>query len=228
MEKVNVKFNEDLIDFLYCDKDIKLIAKWSEYRKNKRTITKAEAVEFKAKHKGNFTIVSHSEFILLKSSYSMELFSKLSQFKTLKKPLKYTMKEFRELLNIPKTYTPSMIKIRILEVAKKQINENTSIEFNYLIEGTGKNQSVVFQVSQKENLLKKPKLKTKFSEKETSEKENCGNLSSDIMEFREVAKKLGKQMSPPKYFEFLARLIPLKSLESMEELCRDFGLLDKD
>lgn len=150
---VTVEFNHSLIDYLYCDKDIKLINKWSEYKKRKRTITKEEAQEFKDKHKGGFTITSHVEMVLLKSSYAMELYEKLSQFVNLKER-SYSMKEFRELLSIPKSYKPAHIKSNILELSKRQINENTSLNIDYEIFGTGQRQNIRFLISSKNK--KKP------------------------------------------------------------------------
>lgn len=180
---VSVKFNEDLIDYLYCDKDIKLIKKWSEYKKKKRTITKIEAQEFKEKHKGNFTIHSHLELTLLKSSYAMEIFEKLSQFSKKEKEKIYTMNEFRDLLNIPKTYSPSMIKTRVLELSKNQINENTSLNISYEILGSGKRQSIKFYVENKKSteiIKKKNELNIKNKEIEKKEEKEVIQESEKV------------------------------------------------
>lgn len=150
--EITIKFNEELIDFIYCDKDIKLLKKWSEFKKKKRTITSIEMKEFQEKHRGNFTVTSHIEITRLTSAYAMELYGKLSQYKTFKIPKEYTINEIRELLSIPKSYTPSMIKKRILEVSKTQINERTRIDIDYEVKGTTKNQIVSFTVKEKKNV----------------------------------------------------------------------------
>lgn len=201
---VTVEFNHSLIDYLYCDKDIKLISKWSQYKKRKRTITKEEAQEFKEKHKGGFTITSHVEMVLLKSAYAMEVYEKLSQFVNLKEKI-YTMKEFRELLSVPKSYKPAHIKTNILELSKRQINENTSLNIDYEILGTGQRQSIRFVVTKKG---KRNSVKKEVPPKEPEKIQVAQSSEIQILpknEEKEALKVLETQG------------IPIKSLKSMKE-----------
>ncbi|MGL6131385.1 MAG: RepB family plasmid replication initiator protein [Fusobacteriaceae bacterium] len=201
---VTVEFNQSLIDYLYCDKDIKLISKWSEYKKRKRTITKDEAQEFKEKHKGGFTLTSHVEMVLLRSAYAMEVYEKLSQFVNLKEKI-YTMNEFRELLSVPKSYKPAHIKTNILDLSKCQINENTSLNIDYEILGTGQRQSIRFVVTKKS---KRNTVKKDITPKESEKIEKIQSIEIQTLSKKDETKVL-------KDLEIQG--MPIESLKIMKE-----------
>jgi len=73
----------------------------------------------------------------LRSSYSIRIYEILKDWLELNK--RYgnkaekiiSVKEFREILEIPKSYVYGMLKKRILEKAKSELAENTDIVFDY-------------------------------------------------------------------------------------------------
>lgn len=113
--------------------------------------------------KDNFTKYNISNILKLRSSYSIQVFELLAQYKVIGNRT-ISIKEFREVLSIPTTYKNNHIKA-LLETIQKDLKENTHIDFNFSIEKLGKKfNSINFNV--KDNYKKNNnKQNLKLSEK---------------------------------------------------------------
>ena len=115
--------------------------------------------------KDNFTKYNISNILKLRSSYSIQVFELLAQYKVIGNRT-ISIKEFREVLSIPTTYKNNHIKA-LLETIQKDLKENTHIDFNFSIEKLGKKfNSINFNVkdnykknNNKENLKLSEKMK---------------------------------------------------------------------
>jgi len=83
--------------------------------------------------KENFSSYNIKEIMSFKSRYSIRIFEMLIQYKnTNHKSLKINLNDFYKRLNISDSMSKiSKLKDRILEVRKKEINENSNITMNY-------------------------------------------------------------------------------------------------
>jgi len=83
----------------------------------------------------NYTQSNIKEVVSLDSSYTIRIYNILRKLQYLKKPAqnikKYELEEFKTMLGIPKKWTYSNIKQKILEPAQKNINENTFINMDW-------------------------------------------------------------------------------------------------
>ncbi|MCT7639123.1 replication initiation protein [Aliarcobacter butzleri] len=108
--------------------------------------------------KDNFTRYQINDVLKLRSSYSIQVFELLTQYKTIGNR-SLTMEEFREILCIPEKYRNPDIK-RLLDAIQKDLKENTQIEFNYEIEKLGRKfNKIHFNI--KDNLENINKIKQK-------------------------------------------------------------------
>ena len=91
--------------------------------------------------KKNFLSYNIFNVLDLKGSYSIKLYELLkhnfnTNIKYTTKPftsLTMELKEFKEMFNIPKSYTIVNIKKNILDYSKKQFKEKTDIKFTYVL-----------------------------------------------------------------------------------------------
>ena len=79
--------------------------------------------------KDNFTKYHINDILKLRSSYSIQVFELLTQYKVIGNRT-ISMKEFREVLSIPSKYRNPDIK-RLLETIQKDLKENSNIDFNF-------------------------------------------------------------------------------------------------
>ncbi len=100
--------------------------------------------------KTNFTKYHLTNILKLRSSYSIQIFELLYQYKTIKHR-KMTFEELRNILNIPISYSNKDIK-RMIEGVQKDLEKNTSIVFTFEIEKLGKQfNSIIFNISKNTN-----------------------------------------------------------------------------
>lgn len=96
--------------------------------------------------KEQFTKYHLKDILKLRSSYSIQIFELLMQYKTIKQR-KMTFEELRNILNIPNSYSNKDIR-RMLEGVQKDLQKNTSITFNFEIEKIGRSfNSIIFNIS---------------------------------------------------------------------------------
>lgn len=96
--------------------------------------------------KTNFTKYHLTNILKLRSSYSIQIFELLYQYKTIKQR-KMTFEELRKILNIPDSYRNVDIR-RMLEGVQKDLQKNTSITFDFTFEKIGKQfNSIIFNIS---------------------------------------------------------------------------------
>ena len=96
--------------------------------------------------KTNFTKYHLTNILKLRSSYSIQIFELLMQYKTIKQR-KMTLEELRKVLNIPNSYSNKDIR-RMLEGVQKDLQKNTSITFDFTFEKLGKQfNSITFNIS---------------------------------------------------------------------------------
>lgn len=118
----------------------------------------------------NFTVYELAEFTSLKSTYSKTMYRILKQWKTLGEK-EFKIEQFRELLDIPKSYNTGMINTRIIKSIEnelpryfdnlkiKAIKRNTqgtpviAYRFTWVSERTSKNKWISNKYNQKTKAL---------------------------------------------------------------------------
>lgn len=160
----------------------------------------------------NFTNWRLEDFIDLKSSYSKTLFRLLKQYRTVGKR-RFTIQEFRMLLDIPKSYNTGMVKKRIIDnslaelkgylrgLKCKVISENTqgnpiiAYEFTWQAEKTSKYNPNKYNKKRKKDELK-PYWATeenKATSKEVESSEKQVNNEVNETELRDELNKMFKE-----------------------------------
>lgn len=110
--------------------------------------------------KDNFTRYNISNILKLRSSYSIQIFELLSQYKTIG-TRSITIDEFRKLLKIPKTYKNNDLK-RLIESVQKDLKNNTTLSFEFSFKKLGKSfNSIDFQIFDNYENINKIKTKRK-------------------------------------------------------------------
>lgn len=100
--------------------------------------------------KTQFTKYHLTNILKLRSSYSIQIFELLAQYKTIKQR-KMTFEELRNILNTPDSYRNVDIR-RILESVQKDLKNNTSIQFDFEIEKIGRSfNAITFNISKNTN-----------------------------------------------------------------------------
>lgn len=100
--------------------------------------------------KSQFTKYHLTNILKLRSSYSIQIFELLYQYKTIKQR-KMTFEELRKILNIPDSYRNVDIR-KILDNVQKDLEKNTSIQFDFTIEKIGRSfNSIIFNISKNTN-----------------------------------------------------------------------------
>ncbi len=105
----------------------------------------------------NYTSYELTELLALKGKYSILLFEYLKRDE-FQGGISWSWEELKENLQIPKSQTATNIK-KILEEAHKEINEKTSVGYNYknhkMLYGkeTGRYQGINFQIFKKRKVI---------------------------------------------------------------------------
>lgn len=86
--------------------------------------------------KANFTKYTLENILNLNSSYSIHIYELLTQFKD-KGGRKILLKDFREILNIPNSYSNADVK-RLITNVQKDLVKNTNIKFSFSFEKEGR------------------------------------------------------------------------------------------
>lgn len=86
--------------------------------------------------KNNFTKYHLNNILELRSVYSIKVFELLMQYKTINHR-NISFSDFRNILNLPAKYRNVDIR-RLLETIQEDLNQNTSITFNFTFEKLGK------------------------------------------------------------------------------------------
>lgn len=128
--------------------------------------------------KREFTSYKLRNVLKLKSSYSIRIYEMLKQWQTVKK-LEISLEKLRELLQIQDKYKEyHNIKKRVLNTAKKEINENTDISIDF--EEIKKGRTVVGLCF---HITSKPVLQLPILEQENVNS-NTPTQEGDIEEFQ--------------------------------------------
>ncbi|MGG5368390.1 replication initiation protein [Enterococcus sp. DIV0240a] len=91
---------------------------------------------------GEFTRFELEEFTSLRSSYSKTLYRLLKQWRTVGKR-KFTIQEFRSLLDIPESYRMTNINKHVIEPAKKELEQYfEDLDVNKIKNGRGRGGTV--------------------------------------------------------------------------------------
>ncbi len=154
-------------------------------------------VEFKrTDRRGTFTKLKY--LLLLKSTYSKHLYLMCREFIT--SGVRYVDNDweiFREKLGIPISYSNSMIKKRVLETAKKEINELTDITIDYNITtetvsgGNGNPINITFYIYKKDNTVDETIPNTDIvQELKDKNKEKDKEIENQAKEIEELKKQL--------------------------------------
>ncbi|PRN00270.1 replication initiation protein [Aliarcobacter cryaerophilus] len=124
--------------------------------------------------KDNFTRYNISNILKLRSSYSIQIFELLSQYKTIGNRT-ISIDEFRKLLKIPNSYTNKDIRVMI-EGVQKDLKKNTTLSFEFSFKKLGKSfNSIDFQIF--DNYEHINKIKTQRKAKRL---EGASNLSQKM------------------------------------------------
>ncbi|MGL4534648.1 MAG: replication initiation protein [Fusobacteriaceae bacterium] len=220
------KLDKDII--LKNDKKEKLTTKELDYWDN--TLRK------KAKE---LVLIEEAEVLGVKGKYAKRLFMLLKPF-SLTGYFVMSIEQFRDVMEVPDSWALALMNRNIVGRAKTELTNKGIFKF---IEDEkkkkGRQKIVKIEIkfaSTKTKTVKeqmKDVVRSKKNMQNTSNVEVISNIvtqelekfSTDILEFREEAKKLGKKMPQKRYFEFLGKLIPLRTVEGIENLCREFQLI---
>ena len=111
--------------------------------------------------KDNFTRYHINDILKLRSSYSIQVFELLTQYKKIGSRT-MTIQEFREILSIPTKYKNNHIKA-LLETIQKDLKENTHVDFKFEIEKLGRKfNKIHFEVKDNYENINKIKTQRKF------------------------------------------------------------------
>lgn len=116
---MNLVYREDTPDVLYVSR---LFARF-KYDKNTDNLEVKVNDDFEYivnKLTANFTVYELAEFTSLKSTYSKTMYRILKQWKSLGEK-EFNIDQFRELLDIPKSYTSNNIKQRVIKPIEKEL-----------------------------------------------------------------------------------------------------------
>lgn len=116
---MNLIYKEDTPDVLYVSR---LFARF-KYDKNTDNLEVKVNDDFEYivnKLTANFTVYELAEFTSLKSTYSKTMYRILKQWKSLGEK-EFNIDQFRELLDIPKSYTSNNIKQRVIKPIEKEL-----------------------------------------------------------------------------------------------------------
>lgn len=91
--------------------------------------------------KENFTKYHLNNILKLRSSYSIQVFELLLQYKSIKHR-NISIEDFRKLLNIPNSYTNKDVRV-LIENIQLDLKENTSIQFDFNFEKLGRSFSAI-------------------------------------------------------------------------------------
>lgn len=116
---MNLVYKEDTPDVLYVSR---LFSRF-KYDKNTDNLEVKVNDDFEYivnKLTVNFTVYELAEFTSLKSTYSKTMYRILKQWKSLGEK-EFSIEQFRELLDIPKSYNTGMINKRIIKAIEKEL-----------------------------------------------------------------------------------------------------------
>lgn len=146
--------------------------------------------------KEKFTSFKLENILYLNSSYAIKIYQLLAQYKINGKR-EITLNDLRSILGIGeiKTYQAyGAIKRRILEVAKREINEKTDLSFSYKTDKQGSRKVVklIFKITSKQQHEQEQKKSINLNEKIELQGEakrcfsNCkGNCGAKLEEFQD-------------------------------------------
>lgn len=118
---MNLIYKEDTPDVLYVSR---LFARF-KYDKNTDNLEVKINDDFEYivnKLTANFTVYELAEFTSLKSTYSKTMYRILKQWKSLGKK-EFNIDQFRELLDIPKSYNTSSINRAVIKPIEKELSQ---------------------------------------------------------------------------------------------------------
>lgn len=179
-------------------------------------------------------LIEEAEILGVKGKYAKRLYMLL-------KPFEGTgyfvmgIEQFRSVMEVPEAYSLAILNRNIINKAQAELEKKEIFEF--IVESKGKGRRKIekieinFKILPTKNIDNKASKNRKKSKdvkvletmKEAKNREN-ENISSEIIELREYAKKESKNLPQSKRFEFLARLIPVKTVQDIEEICKEFGV----
>lgn len=117
------------LDFSYCPDEDRFIQfvlfTWYEINKSKKTIEVGVNPKFTwvlNNLTSKFTRFELDEFLGLKSKYSKDIYRLCKQYRATG-VWRISVKEFRELLDIPESYSISMLEARVLQPAMQELSE---------------------------------------------------------------------------------------------------------
>ncbi|MGL5050978.1 MAG: replication initiation protein [Fusobacteriaceae bacterium] len=184
-------------------------------------------------------LIEEAEVLGVKGKYAKRLYMLLKPF-SLTGYFVMSIEQFRDVMEVPDSWALALMNRNIVGRAKTELTNKGIFKF---IEDEKKKKGrqkivkieIKFTSTKTKSVKEQMKnvVRSKKNIQNTSNVEVISNIvtqelekfSTDILEFREEAKKLGKKMPQKRYFEFLGKLIPLRTVEGIENLCREFQLI---
>ncbi|MGL6119405.1 MAG: replication initiation protein [Fusobacteriaceae bacterium] len=240
--EITVEVPQTYLNYLYSKSDLHIISKASK----RETLTVQELdywdTTLKDKKK-QLLLLEEAEIRGIRGKYAKRLYMLLKQFE----PTGYFVmgiEQFRKVMEVPESYTLSQLNDKIIKKVQNELAKKEIFEFPNESKGKGRRKIEKIEIKFKpmkngadKKILKtsKPKSLSDNSITEAVVVENSldyenlqsEKLSPEVLEFREKAKKISKTLLKSKHFEFLAQLIPARTIKDIEELCESFGILEQ-
>lgn len=175
---------------------------------------------------GNYTLLDLKEFISLKGSYPKTLFRLLKQWEATKKYI-IKMQDFKDLMGIPENYKMFNIDQKILVPCLEQLGQHfKNLKVEKIKKGV-KIDSLKFSWTEDISglFVRNQEISVLNNNLENPETEK---IPPEVLKFREKIKKQVNKLPQIKQYEFLARLIPLNTIESIEKLWSEYEILEKN
>ncbi|MGL6024680.1 MAG: replication initiation protein, partial [Cetobacterium sp.] len=187
---------------------------------------------------GNFTMFDLKDLVSLKGNYAKVLFRLLKQWQSTREVI-ISMTDFRELMNIPENYEQFNINQKVLNPCLEQLKQHFKdlkvekikkgvkidrLRFTWKLEERAVKRdvgSVVMRTG-----LTAEDYQKEFSEVEEREEVKIELTAEEIhlKEFKSYLQKKSQVELGNKYLVFFARMIPMRDIEKILNLCEEFGL----
>ncbi|MGL5426547.1 MAG: replication initiation protein [Cetobacterium sp.] len=187
---------------------------------------------------GNFTMFDLKDLVSLKGNYAKVLFRLLKQWQSTREVI-ISMTDFRELMNIPENYRLCDIDDKVLKPCLEQLKQHFKdlkvekikkgvkidrLRFTWKLEERAVKRdvgSVVMRTG-----LTAEDYQKEFPEVEEREEVKIELTAEEIhlKEFKSYLQKKSQVELGNKYLVFFARMIPMRDIEKILNLCEEFGL----
>lgn len=221
--KIKIYVSEPYRPYLFYKRDLDLMTRAK--KKENMSIQDLDYWDREGKTKSKYLVLLHKADLLgISGKYNKRLYALLMQFN---KSLKYftAWNDFKEVLEIPKSYKVGDIDKQILNKAKKEL-----LKFGLKITKINKVKKgrsidkieILFKIEKETN--SKTKLINEKVETLENEIIDAEIVDEKLEQYKSRIKKLAKEQLDLKYFEFDGKLKVINTLEDLNNLILEYKL----